>query len=112
MVASNQRHRYWVYIIAGGPNGTLYTGVTNSLERRIWEHKTGAIAGFSKQYGLKTLVYFEEYPEIVDAIAREKQLKGWLRARKIALIRENNPLWKDLATDWFHVPMDSSLRSE
>ena len=112
MSASTRKHRYWVYIVASKPHGTLYIGVTNSLERRIWEHKTGAIAGFTKHYGLKILVHFEEYREITDAIDREKALKGWLRIRKTALIRQHNPFWKDLAADWYHVQMDSSLRSE
>ena len=98
--------------MASKPNGTIYVGVTNSLERRVWEHKTGMHAGFTKNYGLKTLVHFEEYHQITAAIAREKELKGWLRTRKTALIHQNNPLWKDLAVDWFHLQLDSSLRSE
>jgi len=112
MPATKRRHRYWVYIVASKPNGTIYTGVTNSLQRRIWEHKRGLIPGFTKQYGVKTLVYFEEHRDINQAIAREKELKSWLRIRKTALIREQNPLWQDLAADWYQVPMDSSLRSE
>jgi putative endonuclease len=103
---------YWVYILANKPNGTIYVGVTNSLERRIWEHKTGAIPGFSRRYGLKFLVHIEEFADIIDAIAREKEIKGWLRKKKTALIRSGNPLWKDLAGDWYRLEMDSSLRSE
>jgi putative endonuclease len=112
MAASSAHRRYWVYILASKPSGTLYVGVTNSLKRRIWEHKNGLIPGFTKQYGIKTLVHFEAYRNVSDAIQREKELKGWLRARKIDLIRQENPLWQDLAVDWHQLPMDSSLRSE
>lgn len=112
MTAHSAHNQYWVYVLTNKPNGTLYVGVTNSIERRIWEHKTGAVAGFTKQYGLKRLVYFEEYRDISDAISREKEIKGWLRVRKIALIRKENPPWNDLAGEWNHVQMDSSLRSE
>jgi putative endonuclease len=112
MTASPAHRRYWVYILASKPSGTLYIGVTNSLKRRIWEHKSGVISGFTKQYGIKSLVYFEHYRSVADAIQREKELKGWLRARKVALVRQENPLWQDLAADWYQLPMDSSLRSE
>jgi putative endonuclease len=112
MAASPHHHRYWVYILANKPNGTLYIGVTNSIERRVWEHKNGMIPGFTKQYGVKTLVYFEAQRDINDAIQREKEPKGWLRAKKTGLIRLNNPLWRDLAEDWNQLLMDSSLRSE
>ena len=112
MTVRPAHHRYWVYVLTNKPNGTLYVGVTNSLERRIWEHKTGAVAGFAKQYGLKRLVYFEEYRDVRKAIDREKEIKGWLRVKKTTLIRQHNPLWKDLAENWNHAPMDSSLRSE
>ena len=101
-------HRsYWVYILASKPHGTLYIGVTNSLERRAWQHKTEAMDGFTKQYGVKSLVYFEEFRDVTDAMVREKQLKGWLRAKKIALIQKENSLWKDLAADWFDEPVIS-----
>ncbi|MSU66926.1 MAG: GIY-YIG nuclease family protein [Opitutus sp.] len=103
---------YWVYILASKPHGTLYIGVTNSLERRVWQHKSKTIAGFTKQYGVGRLVYFEEFRDVSNAIAREKQLKGWLRVRKIELIQRENPLWKDLAENWYHPQLDSSLRSE
>jgi len=112
MAASPAHRSYWVYMLASKPGGTLYLGATNSLKRRIWEHKSGMISGFTKQYGVKTLVYFEEHRDVTAAIAREKELKGWLRARKAELIRQTNPLWQDLASDWYQLPMDSSLRSE
>jgi putative endonuclease len=111
MPATGSNRRYWVYMMANKPNGTLYVGVTSSIERRAWEHRTGAIAGFTKQYGLKRLVYFEAYRDVSKAIAREKEIKGWLRAKKTALIRRENPLWQDLAENWHHVQMDPSLRS-
>ena len=98
-------------MLTNKPNGTLYTGVTNSLERRVREPQSGLIPGFTKQYGLKRLVYFEEYRDILDAIDREKEIKGWLRIKKTALIRASNPLWKDLAENWNSVQMDPSLRS-
>ncbi len=109
---------YWVYILSNKPHGTLYIGVTNSLERRTWQHKTGAKDGFAKRYGLHRLVYFEEFRDVTNAIRRETELKGWRRDRKIALIQQENPLWKDLAEGWHDVSvdantaLDSSLRSE
>lgn len=106
-------HRsYWVYLLASGPHGTLYIGVTNSLERRMSEHKSGAADGFTKRYGVTRLVYFEEFRDVTNANSRETQLKGWLRAKKIALIQKENPLWRDLAEEWSGVAVDSSLRSE
>ncbi|MDD3181395.1 MAG: GIY-YIG nuclease family protein [Alphaproteobacteria bacterium] len=87
--------RYWVYIITDKPYGTLYVGVTNDLARRIWEHKTGMYVGFSKRYGLKLLVYHEEYARIEEAIQREKQIKKWRRDWKIDLIHKVNHRWKD-----------------
>jgi|SRR5688572_10654141 putative endonuclease len=95
------RRSYWVYIMTNKPNGTLYVGVTNSIERRVWEHRSGGVPGFTKRYRLTKLVHFEEHSDVNDAIAREKQLKGWLRAKKVALIEEANPRWDDLAKDWF-----------
>lgn len=105
-------HAYWIYILTNHWNGALYVGVTKSLKRRIWEHKTGAISGFTKQYGLKRLLYFEEFREVRHAIDREKQLKGWNRQRKLQLIEKGNPDWQDLSTGWFGEGLDSSLRSE
>ncbi len=82
----------------------LYVGVTNDLQRRIFEHKHKLIPGFSKKYNLHRLVHFESFGHVHDAIAREKQLKGWLRAKKIALIESSNSRWHDLAADWFKAP--------
>ena len=104
---------YWVYIMTNHPHGALYIGVTNSLERRSWQHKTGAQEGFTRRYGLKHLVYFEEFRDVRQALSRETQLKGWLRQKKIELIEKDNPGWVDLAAGWHDsVALDSSLRSE
>ena len=89
-----------VYIMASKRNGTLYTGVTSSLLHRAWQHREGLIDGFSKQYGCKLIVWYELHATMPDAIAREKQIKGWSRAKKLALIEEDNPEWKDLAGSW------------
>jgi putative endonuclease len=105
------RH-YWVYIITNQRNGTLYVGVTNSLERRVWQHKTKAIEGFSKRYGLNRLVYFEQFRDVNNAIAWEKSVKGLLRSKKLALIERVNPQWRDLGAGWYGDGLDSSLRSE
>jgi putative endonuclease len=78
-------------------SGTLYTGVTNNLERRIYEHKHHLVKGFTNTYNIEKLVYFEETNDIHAAISREKQIKGWLRKKKIALIESMNPGWKDLS---------------
>jgi len=87
---------YYVYMLASCRNGTLYIGVTNDLARRIWEHKNGLAEGFTKNYGVQRLVWHETHEDINEAIAREKQLKGWNRAWKIRLIEEHNSGWNDL----------------
>ena len=86
----------FVYLLASRPNGTLYVGVTSDLVRRVAEHKTDGVAGFTKRYGVHRLVYFERYEAIRDALVREKQLKKWNRAWKLRLVREANPTWRDL----------------
>jgi putative endonuclease len=88
---------YYVYILASGQNGTLYTGMTNDLSRRIFEHREGLVEGFTKKYGVKRLVYFEQFPTAADAIHREKRIKKYPRAWKINLILAQNPGWIDLA---------------
>jgi len=80
---------------------TLYTGVTNDLMRRVYEHKNKMIDGFTKKYHIAKLVYYEETNDIQVAISREKQIKGWLRGKKIALIESVNPKWNDLSEGWF-----------
>ncbi len=86
----------YVYIISNHRNGTLYTGVTSDLKKRIYEHKEGLIEGFSKKYTLKTLVWFEVHDDISEAIIREKQIKKWERQWKLRMIEELNPQWNDL----------------
>ena len=87
---------YFVYLLASKRNGTLYVGVTNDLARRTGEHKEKAIPGFTRRYDVDILVWFETFNDINDAIAREKQIKGWNRVWKIRLIEKNNPVWNDL----------------
>src|SRR3546814_2531111 len=88
--------RYYVYILASRPHGTLDVGVTSDLVRRGWEHRNGQGAGFTREYGGHRLVHFEEFGDVDLAIAREKRLKRWRRDWKIVLIEENNPDWRDL----------------
>ncbi len=92
---------YYVYILANRTR-VLYTNVTNNLERRISQHKNGITPGFTSQYNVTRLFYYETFSGIRDAIAREKQIKGWLRAKKIALIESVNPKWEDLSKEWGH----------
>ena len=94
-------HQYYVYILTNQKNGTLYIGMTNSLERRVFEHKQKLLKGFTLKYGLDKLVYFEQYQYVSDAILREKRMKKWKRQWKINLIEEENPQWLDLAADWY-----------
>lgn len=86
---------YFVYILTNKRNGTLYTGVTNDLIRRVYEHKTNSIEGFSKKYSTHTLIYYEEFSDINTALGREKQLKKWKRLWKLKLIESLNPNWDD-----------------
>jgi len=92
-------YSFYVYILASKKDGVLYTGVTNCLVKRIYEHKHNLNDGFSKMYFVKRLVYFEEYKYINEAIAREKCIKRWKRDWKIRLIEDDNPEWKDLYSD-------------
>jgi putative endonuclease len=92
-------HTYYTYIMAS-VSGTLYIGITNSIEVRVRQHKLGELEGFSAQYKCNRLVYFERYGEVGMAIGREKQLKGWRRSKKITLIESMNPRWKDLSESW------------
>lgn len=86
----------YVYMLASRIGGTLYVGLTNDIIRRVTEHKAGLESGFTKKYGVNTLVYFEAYDDIETALEREKQLKKWNRSWKIRLIEEKNPNWNDL----------------
>jgi putative endonuclease len=92
----SRERTYWVYILASKLGGTLYIGVTSNLVKRVYEHRTKVVAGFTKEYGVHRLVYFEQHTDIEAAIHREKRLKKWNRAWKIRLIEEVNPNWDDL----------------
>lgn len=88
---------YYVYIMANQYNNVLYVGVTNNLERRVYEHKNGVVEGFTKRYNVHKLVWFESCGDVEAAIVREKQIKNWTRAKKEVLINQMNPGWKDLS---------------
>ena len=90
----------YMYIMTN-KSGTLYTGVTGDLLRRVHEHKTKQIEGFTKRYNLTRLIYYESGADVREAIAREKELKGWRRSKKVALINSSNPQWNDLSDGWF-----------
>jgi putative endonuclease len=90
-----------VYLMTSGRNGTLYLGVTSDLGSRVWQHKNGVFEGFSSKYGCHSLAWYEPHASMPEAIAREKQLKRWRRAWKLALIEEANPTWRDLSEGWF-----------
>ncbi|MBI1749813.1 MAG: GIY-YIG nuclease family protein [Acidobacteria bacterium] len=95
---------YFVYILASRSRN-LYTGITNHLERRVYEHKTGRIPGFTTRYRIHRLVYFETFGDVNAAIAREKQVKSWRREKRVALIEKGNPTWHDLAAEWYSPPV-------
>ena len=91
---------YSVYMVTNFARSVLYIGVTNNLEGRLYEHREGEMKGFTKQYRAYQLVYYEDFVDVRDAIAREKQLKGWTRAKKENLIAKVNPRWDDLSAGW------------
>ena len=100
-----------LYILASKPNGTLYTGVTGDLLKRVWEHRSGLVEGFTRRYRVHRLVYFEVHDLMTEAIRREKQIKKWRRSWKIELIEKSNPRWRDLwPTLVGSQDMDSRLR--
>jgi putative endonuclease len=94
-----KEHEYFTYIVCSR-SGTLYIGMTNSIYRRALQHKRGDIEGFASEYHCDRLVYYESFDDVYKAIGREKQLKGWRRSKKIALIESKNPRWADLAETW------------
>jgi len=102
--------QYCVYIMSGF-RGTLYIGATNNLTRRVYEHRHKLMDGFTEKYNVSRLVYYEDTNDIESAINREKQIKGWLRTKKIALVESLNPYWADLAEGWYGPSPDPSLRS-
>ena len=93
-------YQYYVYLLSSKKNGTLYIGVTNDLERRMFEHKNKLVSGFTAKYNVNKLMYFEDFQYVNDALKREKQLKNWNRQWKIDLIEKENKEWKDLSIDW------------
>ena len=100
---------YFVYIMSS-QGRVLYIGITNSLPRRVWQHKSGVVEGFTGKYNVTQLVYYECFQNVRDAIHREKEIKGWIRQKKISLIESVNPRWKDLSTGWFNPESDDKLR--
>jgi putative endonuclease len=92
--------RYFVYILASRSR-TIYTGITSSLKKRVREHREGRVPGFTSKYRIHRLVYFESFQDVRAAIGREKEIKGWRREKKLALIETKNPNWDDLAEEWF-----------
>lgn len=101
-------HRYSVYIL-GSLTGTLYIGITSNLRFRILQHRERTFRGFTAAYDVDRLLYYEAYGEVSVAIAREKQLKGWRREKKIALIEQDNPEWKDLSRGWYDKPVRTTF---
>ena len=99
---------FYVYLLAS-KSRRLYVGVTNKLERRLFEHKSKQLDGFTKQYNIDRLVYFEQTTDVLSAIAREKQIKSWNRSKKIALIEATNPTWEDLSSEWYKADSSRSL---
>lgn len=95
---------YWVYILASGKHGTLYVGVTHSLEQRVAQHKARDTSGFTKRYGVDRLMFYQGFGEVTEAIRFEKQLKRWRRDWKIRLIEEDNPNWDDLYIQMMALP--------
>ena len=91
---------YYVYILTNWDDSVMYVGVTNNLERRLYEHRNHLVDGFTKKYNVHKLVYYEYTNDVYSALEREKQLKGWSRAKKNALVAKSNPTWSDLSTEW------------
>ena len=92
--------KYYVYIM-NSPTGTLYTGMTSNLKRRVYEHKQKLREGFTKKYNVTRLAYYEETSDVQTALSREKEIKKWRRSKKIALIKKINPKWQDLSAEWY-----------
>ena len=98
-MCASQVRTYYVYILTNATR-RLYVGVTNDLERRLYEHKSRLVPGFTRKYKIDWLVYYEQTSDVEAARAREKQIKGWRRSKKVALIEMMNPSWRDLSLDW------------
>ena len=110
LTSKTMSKEYYVYIMTN-KSRILYTGVTNNLIRRVYEHKNKLAAGFTSKYNIQFLVYYEMTTDVHAALAREKQIKGWLRAKKIALINSMNPSWKDLSEEWYVPPENNKAVS-
>jgi putative endonuclease len=104
-----REHHYSVYVL-GSLSGTLYIGITSNLPFRVKQHKEHTFRGFTANYDVDRLLYYETYGEVSKAIAREKELKGWLRERKIALIAKSNPQWRDLSRGWYDKPVRTTFQ--
>jgi len=100
---------YFVYIMSS-QRRVLYVGITNNLPLRVWQHKTRVLEGFTSRYNITQLVYYESFDDVHKAIHREKEIKGWVRQKKIGLIESVNPKWKDLSTGWHKRQSDEKLR--
>ena len=100
---------YFVYIMSS-QRRVLYIGISSNLPLRVWQHKTGALGGFTSKYNVTQLAYYECFHNVRDAIHREKEIKGWIRQKKVALIDSVNPKWKDLSARWFNPESDDKLR--
>jgi putative endonuclease len=98
-----RQHCYYVYLVTNKNDKVMYVGVTNNLERRVYEHKMKMLPGFTEKYNVNKLVYFEETPDVCAAIAREKEIKKWRREKKNNLVVAVNPEWKDLSDGWFEI---------
>lgn len=110
MIPLMEERRYFTYIVAS-QSRTLYIGITSNLRKRIHEHKWKEFDGFSSKYNCDRLVWFESYQEVETAIAREKQLKGWRREKKTALIERTNPTWVDLSREWYEIEPNDYKRA-
>ena len=108
---SQPKRTYWVYIMTNR-SGTLYTGVTGNLVRRVSEHRSRKIPGFASRYRIDRLIHAEPFTDIRDAIAREKQIKAWRRSHKVNLIAQSNPEWRDLGDEWFGPAGNTQASSE
>lgn len=95
-----KEHNYYIYVLTNWNNKVMYVGMTNNLERRIYEHKNKLVEGFTRKYNVTRLVYFEHTSDVNSAIAREKQIKKWRRSKKDNLVVSVNPEWKDLSEEW------------
>jgi len=102
---------FYVYLVTNRSRVVLYTGITNSLMRRVWQHQNGEIEGFTETYRVNRLIYYERFNDPRDAISREKEIKGWRRAKKNALVETMNPKWADLSSMLFQHMRGPSLRS-